>query len=167
MNLFNIAGDIFEEKMKAALSTYFHGKMDKKKVKEIFNDLYVRQEGQALFENQGLAEGIDFYVLSDKLRADIIENVLSYYKEIIVKTWEKQPFSDRIIIFLSEWMPETDADNMFQSLRNQQIPDDNYIFFNLMCIIRKIKKDNLSNMDFSNIYLRNVQINVARILNGK
>ena len=49
MNLFNIASDIFEEKMKAALSTYFHGKMDKKKVKEIFNDLYVRQEGQALF----------------------------------------------------------------------------------------------------------------------
>ncbi len=167
MNLFNIASDIFEEKMKAALSTYFHGKMDKKKVKEIFNDLYVRQEGQALFENQGLAEGIDFYVLSDKLRADIIENVLSYYKEIIVKTWEKQPFSDRIVTFLSEWMPETDADNMFQSLRNQQIPDDNYIFFNLMRVIRKIKKDNLSNMDFSNMDLRTVQLNGARLVNGK
>ncbi len=82
MNLFNIASDIFEEKMKAALSAYFHGKMDKKKVKEIFNDLYVRQEGQVLFEKQGFAEGIDFYVLSDKLRADIIENVLSYYNEI-------------------------------------------------------------------------------------
>lgn len=117
-------------------------------------------------------QNISFSLLHQNFR-DFLAAVFLYYvikadyKEIVVKTWEKQPFSDRIIIFLSEWMPETDADNMFQSLRNQQIPDGNYIFFNLMRVIRKIKKDDLSNMDFSNMDLRTVQLNGARLVNGK
>lgn len=85
----------------------------------------------------------------------------------IAETWEKRPFSDNVIAFLAEWMPEEAADTMFQSLRGKQVSEGNYIFFNLMRVIRKIKQDDLSGMDFSDMDLRTVVLNGARLVNGK
>lgn len=87
-------------------------------------------------------------------------------EEAIAETWEKRPFSDNIIAFLAEWMPEEVADAMFQSLRGKQISEGNYIFFNLMRVIRKIRQDDLSSMDFSDMDLRTVLLNGARLVNG-
>lgn len=81
MGLFDIAIGVFEEKMKSSMSAYFQGKIDKKRVSEIFDELCAGQEGRALFDNQGTAEGIDFYVLTNELRAELVENALSYYSE--------------------------------------------------------------------------------------
>lgn len=67
--------------MKSAISEYYHEWLDKKKIKELLDDLFARQEGQALFDNQGFAEGIDFYVLTNTLRTELIDNVLFYYSE--------------------------------------------------------------------------------------
>lgn len=84
----------------------------------------------------------------------------------LAETWEKRPFSDNVITFLAEWMPEEAADTMFQSLRGKQISEGNYIFFNLVRVIRKIKQDDLSGMDFSDMDLRTVVLNGARLVNG-
>lgn len=85
----------------------------------------------------------------------------------IAETWERRPFSDNVVTFLAEWMPEESADAMFQSLRGKQISEGNYIFFNLIRVIRKIKKDDLSGMDFSDMDLRSVVLNGARLVNGE
>lgn len=85
----------------------------------------------------------------------------------IAETWEKRPFSDNVVTFLAEWMPEESADAMFQSLRGKQISEGNYIFYNLIRVIRKIKKDDLSGMDFSDMDLRSVVLNGARLVNGE
>lgn len=85
----------------------------------------------------------------------------------IAETWEKRPFSDNVIAFLAEWMPEEAADAMFQSLRGKQISEGNYIFFNLIRVIRKIKQNDLSGMDFSDMDLRTVLLNGARLVNGE
>lgn len=84
----------------------------------------------------------------------------------MAETWEKRPFSDNVIAFLAEWMPEEAADAMFRLLRGKQISEGNYIFFNLMRVIRKIKQDDLSGMDFSDMDLRTVVLNGARLVNG-
>lgn len=81
MSLFDIAIGVLEEKMKASVSEHVQGIMDRKKAEAIFNELCVGQEGRALFENQGAVDGIDFYVLTNKLRTELIENALSYYRE--------------------------------------------------------------------------------------
>ncbi len=83
------------------------------------------------------------------------------------ETWERRPFSDNVVNFLAEWMPEKSADAMFQSLRGKQISEGNYIFFNLIRVIRRIKKDDLSGMDFSDMDLRTVVLNGARLVNGE
>ncbi|MCH5248407.1 MAG: hypothetical protein J1E98_00670 [Lachnospiraceae bacterium] len=88
-------------------------------------------------------------------------------EKAIAETWEKRPFSDNVVNFLAEWMPEKVADAMFQSLRGKQISEGNYIFFNLMRVIRKIKQDDLSGMDFSDMDLRTVVLNGARLVNGE
>lgn len=87
-------------------------------------------------------------------------------KGAITETWEKHPFSDNVIAFLAEWMPEEAADAMFQSLRGKQISEGNYIFFNLVRVIRKIKQDDLSGINFSDMDLRTVVLNGARLVNG-
>lgn len=84
-----------------------------------------------------------------------------------VDTWERRPFSDNVVNFLAEWMPEESSDVIFQSLRGKQISEGNYIFFNLIRVIRKIKKDDLSGMDFSDMDLRSVVLNGARLVNGE
>mgnify|MGYP002512245977 FL=1 len=84
-----------------------------------------------------------------------------------VDTWGKRPFSDNVVTFLAEWMPEELADAMFQSLRGKQISKGNYIFFNLIRVIRRIKKEDLSGMDFSDMDLRSVVLNGARLVNGE
>lgn len=83
------------------------------------------------------------------------------------ETWERRPFSDNVVTFLAEWMPKESADAMFQSLRGKQIPEGNYMFFNLIRVIRKIKKEDLSGMDFSDMDLRTVVLNGARLVNGE
>lgn len=93
--------------------------------------------------------------------------VESHMQEAVAESWEKRPFSDNVVTFLAEWMPEESADAMFQSLRGKQIPEGNYIFFNLIRVIRKIKKDDLSGMDFSDMDLRSVVLNGARLVNGE
>lgn len=84
----------------------------------------------------------------------------------IDETWRKRPFSENVVTFLAEWMPEEKADAMFQSLRGKQISEGDYIFFNLIRVIRKIKQDDLSEMDFSDMDLRTVVLNGARLVNG-
>ena len=81
MSLFDIVVGVFEEKMKASVAECVQGIIDKKKIEEIFNELCARQEGYALFENQGTVDGIDFYVLTNILRTELIENALSFYRE--------------------------------------------------------------------------------------
>lgn len=88
-------------------------------------------------------------------------------KETAAETWERRPFSDNVVTFLAEWMPEGSADDMFQSLRRRQISEGNYIFYNLIRVIRKMKKDDLSGMDFSDMDLRTVVLNGARLVNGE
>lgn len=92
--------------------------------------------------------------------------VESNIEEALAETWKRRPFSDNVVTFLAEWMPEEAADSMFQSLRGKQISEGNYIFFNLMRVIRKIKQDDLSGMDFSDMDLRTVVLNGARLVNG-
>lgn len=92
--------------------------------------------------------------------------VNSNIEEALAETWESRPFSDNVVIFLAEWMSEEAADAMFHSLRGKQISEGNYIFFNLMRVIRKIKRDDLSGMDFSDMDLRSVVLNGACLVNG-
>lgn len=93
--------------------------------------------------------------------------VESHMQGAIAETWERRPFSDNVVTFLAEWMPEESADVLFQSLRGIQISGGNYIFYNLIRVIRKMKKDDLSGMDFSNMDLRTAVLNGARLVNGK
>lgn len=88
-------------------------------------------------------------------------------QKAISETWERHPFSDNVVTFLAEWMPEESAEAMFQSLRGKQISEGNYIFFNLIRVIRRIKKDDLSGMNFSDMDLRTVLLNGARLVNGE
>lgn len=87
-------------------------------------------------------------------------------KEMIAETWEKRPFSDNVVVFLSEWMTGPAADGMFESLRGVEIPDGNYLFYNLVRIIREMKADDLSETDFPEMDLRTVRLNGARLVNG-
>lgn len=52
------------------------------KIDELLNDLCAGQEGQEILENQGFPEGIDFYVLTNTLRTELIDNVFFYYNEV-------------------------------------------------------------------------------------
>lgn len=74
--------DKIQEKLKSFISEYYQEWLDKKKIDELLDDLCAGQEGQALFDNQGFAEGIDFYVLTNTLRTELIDNVLFYYNEV-------------------------------------------------------------------------------------
>lgn len=136
--------------------------------------------GNIKFENILLKElelmvsrGADIYSLlhqnfRDFLAAVYLNYVVeSHMQEAVAESWEKRPFSDNVVTFLAEWMPEEAADAMFRSLRGKQIPEGNYIFFNLIRVIRKIKKDDLSGMDFSDMDLRSVVLNGARLVNGE
>lgn len=85
MSLFGIAADALQgklqDKLKSVISEYYQEWLDKKKIEELWDDLCAGQEGQRLFDNQGFAEGIDFYVLTNTLRTELIDNVLFYYNE--------------------------------------------------------------------------------------
>lgn len=87
-------------------------------------------------------------------------------REMIAETWERRPFSDNVVGFLSEWMTEPAADGMFESLRGAEIPEGNYVFYNLVRVIREMKADDLSGTDFSDMDLRTVRLNGARLVDG-
>lgn len=80
--------------------------------------------------------------------------------------WERTPFSDRVVAFLAEWISESTVNRLLEAVRGKQIPAQNYFLFNLIQIIRKIKNDDLSGMDFFYIDLQTVRLNGARLSNG-
>lgn len=85
---------------------------------------------------------------------------------VAAQSWDDRPFSDRVVLYLAEWMPEDVTDNMYQSLRGKEISEGRYIFFNLIRVLRIKKSDDLSRIDFSDMDLRTVRLNGAKLVDG-